>query len=94
MASFVSRSKLDKLQRGDLAPHASLADVLKNCRLVTSAARGSGAAVPLMDASEQLYLEALERGEGADDMVGVVSSLRSRSGRDPHPHADVEVTSK
>ncbi|QIG38225.1 NAD(P)-dependent oxidoreductase [Microbacterium sp. 4R-513] len=79
MASFVSRGKLDKLQRDDLAPHAAISDVLKNCRLVTSAARSAGAAAPLMDASEELYREAVECGEGGDDMIGIVASLRRRS---------------
>lgn len=87
MASFVSRSKLDKLQRGDLSPHASISDVLKNCRLVTAAARSAGAAAPLMEASERLYLEAVERGEGGGDMIGVVASLRHRNGADPSPSA-------
>lgn len=83
MASYVSKSKLDKLERGDLSPHAAIADVLKNCRLVTSAAASAGASVPLMNASEDLYAEAVERGEGGDDMVGVVASLRVRAGADP-----------
>lgn len=85
MASFVSRSKLDKLQRDDLAPHAAIADVLKNCRLVTSAAGAAGAAAPLMAASEELYAEAVAAGHGADDMIGVVASLRRRTGAHRSP---------
>ncbi len=71
MASDVSRVKLDKLMRSDMAPQAGLSDVLMNSRLVAEAARAAGIATPLLDQSYQLFAEAEMLGLGGLDMVGV-----------------------
>ncbi|MCF0091883.1 NAD(P)-dependent oxidoreductase [Micromonospora sp. MH99] len=84
MASVVSRGKARKLTEGDLAPQAAIADVLKNARLIEDAAVAAGTAHPLIRASRELYQEAVDNGQGAIDMIGVITALeaRTRSTRD------------
>ena len=71
MASAVSRIKLGKLVEGDYSVQASIADVLKNNRLIAEAARGAGIASPLLDLCHALFGEALAQGHGARDMASV-----------------------
>ena len=79
MASDVSRVKLSKLTQRDLAAHASIADVLKNNRLVAEAARARNLASPLLDVCHALYGESLAAGHGKDDMVAVLHAYEARS---------------
>lgn len=87
MASAVSRAKAAKLVAQDWAVHAAVPDVLKNSRLVVQEARRSANASPLMDACAQLFAETEVLGHDRDDMVAVISALRSRTGRLRAPHA-------
>ena len=81
MASDVSRVKAAKLAGGDFGVQAAITDVLKNSRLTTDAARKAGVATPLLDACETLYSEAVARGDGNLDMVGVIGAIAARTGR-------------
>ena len=75
MASDVSRAKLDKLVRGDDAPQAAIRDVATIAALAAAQAARCGARAPLIDACDGLYRRALERGDGARDMVAIASAF-------------------
>jgi len=79
MASNVSRVKGAKLASGDLSVQAAITDVLKNSRLTTDAARKAAIATPVLDVCESLYREAVERGDGGLDMVGVIGAIAART---------------
>lgn len=79
MASDVSRIKLAKLVAGDFSVQASIADVLKNNRLVAQEARRSGVASPLLDVCHDLFAETLQLGLGALDMAAVAKALAART---------------
>lgn len=79
MASAVSKIKLAKLVDGDYSVQASIADVLKNNRLIAQAARDAGIASPLLDVCHALFGEALAQGHGAADMAAVVRAIQTRS---------------
>ena len=72
MASSVSRAKLDKLVRGDLSAQAAIGDVLMNARLIIDAAQGTDKSMHLLPVCERLLVEAVARGDGDLDMIGVV----------------------
>lgn len=80
MASAVSRIKLAKLVDGDYTVQASIADVLKNNRLIAQAARSAGVASPLLDVCHALFAETLQQGLGASDMAAVVRAIEARTG--------------
>lgn len=79
MASAVSRIKLDKLVRGDFSVQASIADVLKNNRLVAEAARAAQLASPLLDVCHALFGETLALGWADADMAAVLHAIEARS---------------
>jgi 3-hydroxyisobutyrate dehydrogenase len=79
MASDVSRIKGAKLLAEDFSRQASISDVLKNSRLVVDAARGAGAASPLMEACLALYGETAAMGLAGQDMVAVIRALERRA---------------
>ena len=79
MASDVMRTKLAKLIDLDFSVQAAIANVLDNNRLVRTAAKDIGAAVPLIDVCEALYAEAEALGHAADDMVAVLDAVAARS---------------
>lgn len=79
MASSVSRIKLTKLVEGDFAVQASIADVLKNNRLVAEAARRAGLASPLLDVCHALYGETQDLGHGSLDMAAVIRAIEART---------------
>jgi 3-hydroxyisobutyrate dehydrogenase len=79
MACPIAAVKLDKLQRGDLAPQAAIPDVYKNNRLIADAARRAGLSTPLLDSCHDLYREALDNGFADLDMVGVVRAIQLRT---------------
>jgi len=81
MASPISRVKTAKLLAGDLSPQAAIADVLMNSELALAAARTAGARTPLLAAARELYAEAVERGDGALDMIAVLSVRSARAPR-------------
>ena len=79
MASSVSRAKALKLVARDFAVQASIADVLKNNRLIAEAARASNVASPLLDVCHALYAETLLLGHGQSDMAAVVHAIEART---------------
>ncbi|GII90392.1 NAD(P)-dependent oxidoreductase [Sinosporangium siamense] len=79
MSSRVSRAKAGKLADADYSVQAAIADVLKNNRLTTDAARTRGAATPLLDACHELYGEACDLGHARLDMAAVIHALRARA---------------
>jgi 3-hydroxyisobutyrate dehydrogenase len=79
MASMVSRGKNAKLLTGDFSAQAAVTDVLKNNRLVASAARTAGIASPLLDACHALYREAEALGHGKEDMIAVLRAIEART---------------
>lgn len=79
MASPVSRIKLAKLVEGDFAVQASIADVLKNNRLVAEAARRAELASPLLDVCHALYGETQDLGHGSLDMAAVIRAIEART---------------
>lgn len=81
MASNVSRIKGAKLAGGDFSVQAAIADVLKNSRLTTDAARQAMIATPVLDVCEALYRDAVARGDGGLDMAGVIGAIAAREGR-------------
>ncbi|WP_330474171.1 NAD(P)-dependent oxidoreductase [Terrabacter sp. C0L_2] len=84
MASAVSSVKLAKLVARDFEPQAAVKDVHTNTRLIAGAARGVGAASPLLDATRELFRATEAAGLGGLDMAAVVSALEQR---DPAPSA-------
>jgi 3-hydroxyisobutyrate dehydrogenase len=78
MSSTISRAKLQMLVSGEYPVAAGLSDVLMNSRLVADAARTSGTAAPLMEASEALFAEAEAMGLGDQDMAAVVHAIARR----------------
>lgn len=79
MASAVSRGKAAKLVEEDFAAQAAIADVLKNNRLITGAARERGLASPLMDACHALFAETVALGHGGLDMAAVIHAIEART---------------
>ncbi|PWI44453.1 NAD(P)-dependent oxidoreductase [Streptomyces sp. ICBB 8177] len=79
MASAVSRTKGAKLTAGDFGVQAAATDVLKNNRLIAEAARGAGAASPLLDVCHALFAETVALGHGDGDMVSVLRAIEART---------------
>jgi 3-hydroxyisobutyrate dehydrogenase-like beta-hydroxyacid dehydrogenase len=72
-------TKLDKLVRGDFSVQASIADVLKNNRLVAQAARDAQLASPLLDVCHALFAETLALGWADADMAAVLHAIEART---------------
>lgn len=81
MASDISRVKVAKLLEGTFDVQASIADVLKNNRLIAEAAREVGAASPLIDVCHALFGETLGLGLGRADMIAVLQAIEARDKR-------------
>lgn len=79
MASSVSRVKARKLVEGDFEVQASIADVLRNNRLIADAAREAGIASPLLDVCHRLFAETDGMGLRSDDMVAVIRAIEQRA---------------
>jgi 3-hydroxyisobutyrate dehydrogenase len=79
MASDVTRVKAPKLVQRDFSVHASIADVLKNGRLIADAARAAGIASPVLDTCRDLYEEMLGLGHAREDMIAVVKAIEART---------------
>jgi 3-hydroxyisobutyrate dehydrogenase len=78
MSSTISSAKLPMFVSGEYPVAAGLSDVLMNSRLVADAARASGTAAPLMEASEALFEEAEAMGLGSQDMAAVIHAITGR----------------
>ena len=79
MASDISRIKTVKLRDREFGTQAAVRDVHYNSELIADAARRAGIASPLLDASEQLYRQAVALGHGAEDMAAIVTALEART---------------
>ena len=88
MASSVSRTKGRKLVFGDVQPQASIADVLKNNRLVAEAACEARVASPLLDICHDLYRETMAAQLGSQDMVAVLHAFEARTVKEAQLQAD------
>jgi len=78
MASPISREKVRKIAEADRSPQASISDVHMNTRLILDAAAHNHAAMPLLEACEDLYKYAIELGHESLDMIDVIRALASR----------------
>jgi 3-hydroxyisobutyrate dehydrogenase len=78
MASDISRIKVAKLLEQNFDVQASIVDVLKNNRMIAEAARGVGAASPLIDVCHALFGEAVGLGLGGADMIAVLRAIEAR----------------
>ncbi|MFY1649784.1 GNAT family N-acetyltransferase [Solwaraspora sp. WMMB762] len=83
MSSPISRVKTAKLVGDDLTAQAAIADVRMNAELIVDAAAAAGAGVPLSELCRVLYADAVRRGDGALDMVGVIRTIAA--GQQDHP---------
>ncbi|MFC3325130.1 NAD(P)-dependent oxidoreductase [Mesorhizobium cantuariense] len=88
MASDISRLKAPKLVQGDFSAHATIADVLKNGRLIAEAARSRGIASPVLDVCRDLYEETVALGHGDLDMIAVVKVIEARTDHCREPSRD------
>ncbi|MGF6726496.1 3-hydroxyisobutyrate dehydrogenase [Paraburkholderia sp. GAS41] len=79
MASGISRVKILKLVTRDFDVQASIADVLKNNRLIAEAAREAKVASPLLDVCYALFGETLALGHGQADMAAVIHAFEART---------------
>jgi 3-hydroxyisobutyrate dehydrogenase len=79
MASEVSRTKLDKLLRGDYSPQAAVHDAGKIARLSLAQAQESGALAPLMKRCVLLYEAAEQAGWGSLDMIAATRTLERQA---------------
>jgi 3-hydroxyisobutyrate dehydrogenase len=78
MASTVSRTKLDKLVRGDFSPQAAIGDVSTIAELVLAQREDTGKDTPLIRQCAALYRKALADGHGSEDMAAVIHAFSSR----------------
>jgi 3-hydroxyisobutyrate dehydrogenase len=81
LASPIAAVKGAKLRDRNFTAQAAIHDVRKNSRLVVDAAHAAHIATPMAALADQLYLETLEQGFGADDMAAVIHALEARTGR-------------
>ncbi len=75
MASAVSRTKLDKLVRGDFSAQAAIRDVSTIAGLVLHQSEGERRDTPLIRQCAGLYRAALDAGHGDADMAAVVHAF-------------------
>jgi 3-hydroxyisobutyrate dehydrogenase len=78
MASGISRVKSAKLVSRDFSRQGGAADVLKNIRLVSDAARAAGVSVPMTDTMHRLIEETVVLGHGAEDFIAALQALEAR----------------
>jgi 3-hydroxyisobutyrate dehydrogenase len=67
--------KIPKLVARDLAAQAAMTDALNSEQGITEAARAVRAATPMLDAGKRRYARAVERCDGALDMMAVLRVL-------------------
>lgn len=77
LGSSVAAAKLDKMVRRDFAPQAAVRDVLKNARLVASAAEDVGSEAPLLRESLARFEAVASIGGGAFDMAAILMSYEA-----------------
>jgi 3-hydroxyisobutyrate dehydrogenase len=78
MASKLSLVKTTKLLDEDFTAQAAIADVHKNTRLITEAARTAGISSPMLDVCRALFAETEGLGHGGLDMAAVVKAIDAR----------------
>ncbi len=78
-SSPIMRVKAPKLVEEDFTAQASIANVRANVDLIAAAARTAGLALPLLEASQDLYAETSRLGLGDADMVAVIKALEART---------------
>ncbi|WP_019587692.1 NAD(P)-dependent oxidoreductase [Deinococcus apachensis] len=79
MSSPVSRVKAPKMVARNFSVQASIADALKNNRLVAGAAREAHLASPLLDVCHALFAETVALGFPDEDMAAVIRAIEARS---------------
>jgi 3-hydroxyisobutyrate dehydrogenase len=79
MASGISRMKAPKWLARDFSPQASIADALKNNRLIAETARTANLASPLLDVCHTLYGETLALGYAEADVTAVLRAIEART---------------
>ncbi|GAA0222050.1 NAD(P)-dependent oxidoreductase [Cryptosporangium japonicum] len=77
MASSISRVKSAKLLDRDFSLQAGAADVLKNIRLMSDAARAAGASGPLTETMHRLLEETVAAGHGTEDFIALLHVLEA-----------------
>lgn len=77
LGSSVATAKLDKMVRRDFAPQAAVRDVVKNARLVASAAEDVGSEAPLLRESLSRFEAVASNGGGAFDMAAILMSYEA-----------------
>lgn len=80
LASPLLATKLAKLVAGDHDAQAAITDVAKNTGLITAAAAATGAAAPLAEVCDRLFVEAVDLGCGEADLIAVIAALEARAG--------------
>jgi 3-hydroxyisobutyrate dehydrogenase len=83
MASDVSRIKGAMMVDGDFSPQATIADVLKNCRLISDAALGARACTPLLEETLAAFARTERRGDGRLDMAAVIRAAQRYEAQGP-----------
>ena len=79
LASPLLATKLAKLVAGDHDAQAAITDVAKNTGLITAAAAATGAAAPLAEVCDRLFVEAVDLGCGGADLIAVIAALEARA---------------
>lgn len=79
LASDVSRVKGEKFLAQDFSIQASIRNVLENVQLISGAARGAGAASPLLDVCLALFTETSALGFADSDMIAVIRAIEHRT---------------
>jgi 3-hydroxyisobutyrate dehydrogenase len=77
LGSSVAGTKLGKMVRRDFTPQAAIGDVVKNARLVASAADGLGTEAPLLRESLARFEAVRSMGGGALDMAAILISYEA-----------------
>lgn len=77
LGSSMATTKLDKMVRRDFAPQAAVRDVLKNARLVASAAERLGTEAPLLRESLARFQAIQSMGSGTLDMAAILISYEA-----------------
>ncbi|KAH8429708.1 NAD(P)-dependent oxidoreductase [Aspergillus melleus] len=78
MASAYSHIKIGKMLDQDWSPQAALKDCYNSTQLIQSAAVSANVKSPLMDVCGKLYAQALDAGQGEEDMIAIAKQIGNR----------------
>ncbi len=78
--SWMFENRGPHIAKGDYTPHSAVDIFVKDLGIVTSAAEGLGASVPLSTRALELFSEASARGLGREDDAAVAKILAGRAG--------------